>query len=76
MKGEVDGGEGGLESCELRTREGAVGDYAVDKGLVDRAAEKGAIACGVVGSVGIGLWGRGKRTGGPYDVVRGGAVEG
>lgn len=44
MQGEVDGGEGGLEGGELGAREGAVGDDAVDKGLVDGAAEEGAIA--------------------------------
>lgn len=51
MQGEVDGGQGGLQGGELGAGEGAVGDYAVDEGLVDGAAEEGAIASRVVGSV-------------------------
>ena len=72
MQGEVDGGEGCLQGGELRTREGTVGDYAVDEGLVDRAAEESAIASRMIESVRV----AGKeRTGRPDDVVRGEAVE-
>lgn len=44
MQGEVDGGEGRLEGGELGAWKGAVGDYAVDEGLEDSAAEEGAVA--------------------------------
>ena len=51
MKGEVDGCEGGLQGGKLGTGKGAVGNYAVDEGLVDGGAEEGAIANRVVGSM-------------------------
>lgn len=40
------------EGGELGAGEGAVGDYAVDEGLVDGAAEESPIARSVVWSIG------------------------
>lgn len=51
MQGEVDGGKGRLEGGELGAGEGTVRDYAIDEGLVDAAAEEGAITGMVVGLV-------------------------
>lgn len=54
-----------MEGGELGPREGAVGYDAIYEGLVDGAAEKGAIAGGMVGLVGgKGLEGWGYRRGG------------
>lgn len=76
MECEVDGGEGGLERRELGAGKGAVGDDAVDEGLVDGGAKEGTIA--VSGSsvlVAKTCLGEGERRGGPDDVVGGGAGE-
>ena len=44
MDGEVDGGELLLEDGEHWSWKGAVGDNAVDEGLVEGGAEEGAVA--------------------------------
>ena len=83
MQGEVDGGEGGLECGELGPGKGAVRNYAVDEGLVDGAAEEGAIADIMFQSVRDTAWGGRERDrggwggggGGPDDVIGGRAVE-
>ncbi len=40
-----------MQGGELGAGEGAVGDYAVDKGLVNGAAEESAITSRMIGSV-------------------------
>ena len=44
LQAEVDGEDGRLETGELGARQAAVGDDAVDEGLVDGGAEQGSVA--------------------------------
>ena len=49
LHAEVDGEEGGLQGCELRSGQHAVGLHARNEGLEDFGAEEGAVGQDVVG---------------------------